>query len=155
MEPLIVLIVAFATGLLITRIVKKVWLVSFTGTMAMSIMLLFTAMGHFLYPAGMALMLPDFIPRRLEIIYLTGGIEILAATGLLIPRYRKLAAILLIIFFVLVLPANIYAAIHHVNLKTATYDGSGVNYLWFRVPLQLLFITWAYYFSVRTSKKIK
>ncbi|MEI9908480.1 MAG: hypothetical protein WDO71_01690 [Bacteroidota bacterium] len=47
MEPLIVLIVAFATGLLITRIVKKVWLVSFTGTMAMSIMLLFTAMGHF------------------------------------------------------------------------------------------------------------
>jgi uncharacterized membrane protein len=114
-------------------------------------MLLVTAIGHFLYPAGMALMLPDFIPFKKEVIYLTGIIEVAAAIGLLIPRFQKLTAWLLILFFVMILPANIYAAIHHVNLTTATYDGSGLNYLWFRIPLQVLFIAWVYYFAIKNK----
>jgi uncharacterized membrane protein len=112
-------------------------------------MLLFTGVSHFLYPEGMALMLPGFIPFKKEVIYLTGVIEIAAAVGLLIPRYRKLTAWLLIIFFLAILPANIHAAINHVNLRTATFDGAGVNYLWFRVPLQIFFIAWVYYFGIK------
>lgn len=151
MEPLIILFTAFVLTVIMERIIKKKWSISFAGRLAMSVMLLFAAVGHFLYPAGMALMLPDFVPYKMEVIYATGIIEIAGAIGLLIPRYQKLTAWLLILFFVLILPANINAAIHHVNLKTATYDGSGLNYLWLRVPLQVLFMIWVYYFGVKIT----
>lgn len=129
--------------------IKHGWKFPLAGRIAMSVMLLLTGIGHFIYPAGMALMLPDFIPFKMELIYFTGLIEIAAAIGLLIPRIQKLTAWLLIIFLISIFPANIYAAIHHVNLQTATYDGSGLSYLWFRVPLQILFIGWVYYFGIR------
>ena len=152
MKPLIVLVVVFILALLILRATKKEWMISFAGRIAMSVMLLFTALGHFLYPEGMVLMLPDFIPFKKAMIYLTGCIEIAAANGLLIPRLRKLTGWLLIIFFILILPANIHAAIHQVNLETATNDGNGLNYLWFRIPLQLFFIGWVYLFAVKNVR---
>lgn len=151
MEPLIILVVVFILALLIIRAVKKTWMIAFAGRIAMSVMLLFTALGHFLYPEGMVLMLPDFIPFKKGVIYLTGCIEIAAANGLQIPRFRKLTGRLLILFFIMILPANIYAAIHNVNLKTATYDGSGPGYLWFRIPLQVLFIAWIYFFGIKNK----
>lgn len=149
MEPLIILVTIFLLAVVIIRIIKKKWQLNLAGRITMSVLLLFTAAAHFIYPEGMALMLPGFIPYKAAVIYLTGIIEILAATGLLIPRYQKLTSWLLILFLVLILPANIHAAIHQVNLKTATNDGRGLNYLWFRIPLQLLFIAWVYYFGVK------
>jgi uncharacterized membrane protein len=152
MEPLIILTVVFIVTLVSARIIRKAWMYSFAGCAAMGVMLVFTGISHFLFPEGMALMLPDFIPFKKEVIYLTGVIEIAAAAGLLIPRFRKMTAWLLIIFFIAILPANIHAAIHHVNLRTASFDGSGLNYLWFRVPLQILFIAWVYYFGIKKDK---
>ncbi|MEN6455397.1 MAG: hypothetical protein ABFD10_14165 [Prolixibacteraceae bacterium] len=110
----------------------------------MSAMLLFTAIGHFVFTTGMAMMLPDFVPYKTETVYLTGIIEIAAAIGLLIPRFRVITAWLLITFFLLVLPANIYAAVNRVNYQRAAIEGPGPAYLWFRVPLQLFFIIWTY-----------
>ena len=154
MEPLIILIVVFVITLVSARLIRKAWLYSFAGCVAMSVMLIFTGISHFLFPEGMALMLPGFIPFKKEVIYLTGVIEIAAAAGLLIPRLRKMTAWLLIIFFIAILPANIHAAIHHVNLRTANFDGSGLNYLWFRVPLQIFFIGWVYYFGIKKDKHL-
>jgi len=152
MEPLLILIGTFIFGLISLRVVRKSWMPFPAGKLAMSIMLVFTAAGHFLYPEGMALMLPESIPFRKEIIYATGVIELAAAIGILIPRFQRLTGWLLIIFFVSILPANIYAAIHRVNLQTATYDGKGTEYLWFRIPLQILFIAWVYYFVIPKRK---
>ena len=154
MEPLITLIVFFIITLVSARMIRKAWLYSFAGCVAMSVMLTFTGISHFLFPEGMALMLPGFVPFKKEVIYLTGVIEMAAAAGLLIPRFRKITAWLLIIFFIAILPANIHAAIHHVNLRTASFDGSGLNYLWFRVPLQILFIAWVYYFGIKKDKHL-
>ncbi len=148
---LIVLIVTFFLSLVTLKIIKKDWQFPLAGRIAMSVMLLLTGAGHFIFPEGMALMLPDFIPFRMAIIYVTGIIEMAASIGLLIPRLQKLTAWLLIIFLISIFPANIYAVIHHVNLQTATYDGSGFDYLWFRIPLQLLLVGWVYYFGVRTE----
>lgn len=89
-------------------------------------------------------MVPRFIPFKTGIVYLTGVIEILFAIGVLIPAYRVFTAWSLIIFLILVLPANIYAAIQRVDYQKATFNGSGINYLWFRIPLQILFIVWTY-----------
>ena len=121
----------------------------------MSCMLVFTAIGHFVYTHGMSLMLPSYIPFRHGVIYLTGIIELFAAVGLLIPRLQHLTAWFLIIFFVLILPANIHAALNKIDFQTGTTNGNGIAYLWFRVPLQILFIWWTYYFGIRKEVKAK
>jgi uncharacterized membrane protein len=72
--------------------------------------------------------------------------EIAAAVGLLINPMKSLTAWLLIIFFIAVLPANINASIKEIDYQTDTKTGSGAQYLWFRVPLQLFFIIWVYFF---------
>jgi uncharacterized membrane protein len=43
------------------------------------------------------------------------------SVGLLIPQMRHVTAMLLIIFFVLILPANINAAIRKVNYQKGAY----------------------------------
>jgi len=94
-------------------------------------------------------MIPGFIPFKTELVYLTAIIEIVAAIGLLIAGLSVLTAWLLILFFVLLLPFNIKAAIEHLDIEKGTLNGNGLNYLWFRIPLQILFITWTYISSIR------
>ncbi|GAA4793937.1 hypothetical protein GCM10023231_22890 [Olivibacter ginsenosidimutans] len=149
MKPLFVLICVFAVFLIGTRLFKHNFDYKLSGRMALVAMLLFTSLGHFLYTKGMSMMLPDFIPFRIELIYLTGIIEIVAAVGVFIPSLRITTGILLMVFFVLVLPANIYAAIKQLNYETATFDGKGISYLWFRIPFQILLILWTYFFVIK------
>jgi uncharacterized membrane protein len=120
-----------------------------SGKIAMSVMLLFTSIGHFKFTNGMAMMMPERMPAKKEMILITGVIEILAAIGILISSTAKLTGILLIIFFVLILPSNVSAAIRHVNYEKADYTGKGTEYLWFRIPFQLLLIGWVYFFIIR------
>lgn len=121
----------------------------------MSAMLLLTASGHFLFPQGMTMMIPDFIPYKNFIVYLTGVLEILAAIGLIMEDYSRLSSVLLIIFFIVILPANINAAIHNVDLRTGDNSGPGIEYLYSRIPMQLIFIVWTYFFGIRLNRKNK
>lgn len=151
MEVVTVLTIAFILSTVISRLVKKQWNVIFSGNLAMCIMLCFTAIGHVIYAKGMTMMLPDFIPFKLAIVYITGIMEVIFGILLLGSKYRRMTGITIIIFFILILPANIYEAVNYVNLETATYNGVGPIYLWFRIPLQLFLIGWVYFFSVRGS----
>lgn len=144
MKPLIVLLGAFALALLLIKVAKGCFNFALAGCIAMSAMLTFTAVAHFTFTRGMALMVPGFIPAKTPVIYATGIMEFVAAIGLLIPSVRVLTAWLLVVFFVLILPANISAAIRRIDYQKGSSDGSGPSYLWFRVPLQLLFIAWTY-----------
>lgn len=135
MKPLIVLLVSFLLVLVAMRTFTEEWDTDLAGNLAMSVMLAFTAIGHFAYTEGMIMMLPSAIPYKRELVIITGVIEALAATGLQISSLQRITAILLIAFFVVVLPANIYAAVHSVNYQKATRDGSGATYLLFRIPL--------------------
>lgn len=149
MKPLIVLLSVFMISLLITKIFKNAFDIALSGRVAMSAMLVFTAIGHFAFNKGMTMMLPDFIPFKAQVVYLTGIIEIAAAIGLFIPSLRIVTAWFLIAFFILILPANIHAAIKQIDYQKGTFDGNGLIYLWFRVPLQLLFITWTYLSAIK------
>ncbi len=149
MKPLIILLSTFLISLLIIKVTKKEYDFALSARIAMSIMLAFTAIGHFVYTKGMTLMIPSPIPLKQSIIYFTGIMEIVLAIGLLFPKYLLISGKLIILFFILLLPANIYAAINTVNYQTATYDGPGLMYLWFRIPLQILFIVWVWLSSVR------
>src|SRR5690625_1917941 len=98
MKPLIILISVFIISLLVNKIFKGNVEFALSGRIAMSAMLLFTAIGHFAFTKGMSMMLPDFIPFKTETVYLTGVIEIAAAIGLFIPNFRGVTAWLLIVF---------------------------------------------------------
>ena len=102
MKPLIILISVFIISLLVNKIFKGNVEFALSGRIAMSAMLLFTAIGHFAFTKGMSMMLPDFIPFKTETVYLTGVIEIAAAIGLFIPNFRGVTAWLLIVFFILI-----------------------------------------------------
>lgn len=115
----------------------------------MAAMLFVTGGAHFGFAKGMVMMLPEAIPFRLGIVYFTGVIEIAAGIGLLIPAMARRTGWWLIAFFVCITPANIYAALHYVNLQKASFDGAGPEYLWFRLPLQLVFIGWVYFSAIR------
>lgn len=149
MKPLIVLLSVFAISLLVTKIFHGNFEFALSARIAMAAMLLFTAMGHFAFTKGMTMMLPDFIPYKTETVYLTGIIEIIAAIGLFIPKVRVLTGWLLIVFFILILPANIYASINKIDYQEGTFNGNGLVYLWFRIPLQILFIVWVYLSAIR------
>ena len=148
MKPLIVLIGVFVLCLGITALIGSAE-INLSGRIAMSAMLSFTAMGHFKFPDGMAMMMPPFFSAKKQIVLITGMIEVLAAGGLLVSSTIKITGILLIVFFLLILPANIYAAMKKVNLEKSDYSGNGINYLWFRIPEQVFFIAWVYYFAVK------
>jgi uncharacterized membrane protein len=149
MKPLFVLLGAFIISLLFIKLFTKAFDYRLSGRIAMSVMLVFTAIGHFAFTKGMTMMLPNFIPCKTEVIYLTGVIEILAAAGLLIPGFKVWTGWALILFFILLLPGNIKAALDHVDYQKGTFDGNGPAYLWFRIPLQILFIVWTYLSAIR------
>ena len=144
MKPLVVLFVSFCVSLIAIKVFRGQYDAAMSARIAMSVMLVFTSTAHFAFTKGMTMMMPAFIPFKKQLVYLTGIIEIIAAVGLQLPALRVLTAWLLIVFFVLLLPANINAALRRVDYQKGTLTGSGVNYLWFRVPLQVLFIVWTY-----------
>lgn len=153
MKPLIVLLTIFGIGYLVKRLFKLDKLsVAYLAKFAMSSMLVFTGIGHFVFAEGMAEMLPEIIPFKIEIIYGTGILEIIGAIALLMPDYSRWAGIGLILFLIAILPTNIYAALHHINPITGALDGPGSEYLLFRIPLQVFFIIWIYISSVRSNQ---
>jgi len=151
MKPLVVLLFSFIISLIVIKIVHATYNYALSARIAMSMMLVFTAAGHFAFTEGMSMMIPPFIPFKTNLVYLTGIFEIILAIGLLIPRLTVISAWTLILFLCAMLPANIYASIHQVNYQKGTFDGSGLSYLWFRIPLQFLFITWTYLSSIRIT----
>ena len=142
MKALIVLIIAFGIGIVTIKIGWSHYDVALAARIAMSVMLLFTSLGHFMFRKGMAMMIPGFVPFKQTMVFLTGFFEIAAAITLPFSNLRIITGWLLVVFFLLMLPANINAAIKHIDYEKGTYEGKGIKYLWFRVPLQILFIAW-------------
>jgi uncharacterized membrane protein len=148
MKVLIVLLSTFIISIIISHFLVGDWNIIFSGNLAMMLMLCFSSLGHFMYTDGMVMMMPGFIPFKRFVVYFTGVLEPTLGIALLFNVSRPVAGITLLIMLVLMLPANINAAVKHVSFEKATYDGNGPTYLWFRVPLQLLFIGWVLYFSI-------
>ena len=149
MKPLLILLAVFTITMGITKLLTQQVNVIFSAQLGMCAMLCFTAAGHFIFTKGMTMMVPPIVPFKTALVYFTGVLEIVLGIGLLIPAVRMYAGYLLIILFIVLLPANIYAAIKQINYQKGTLDGYGLSYLWFRVPLQFLFIGWIYFSSIK------
>ncbi|MCP3031817.1 hypothetical protein LF817_10725 [Halobacillus sp. A1] len=95
---------------------------------------------HFIYDTGFAAMLPDFVPFKLEVVYVTAIIEWMLSLFLIFPQTRRLAGIATAIFLLAVLPANIYAAIH--GIPAPWSEETNLTALWIRPLFQPLLIWW-------------
>lgn len=112
---------------------------------ALAAMLVLTGTTHFLPDAlaggpvpthgDFVPMVPPFVPFPGFQVYLTGVLELLGALGLVLTRTRRVAGVGLVALFVVLLPANIYAAIADI-----AFNGAPATPLWFRIPEQLLYI---------------
>ncbi|WP_218826185.1 DoxX family protein [Actinomadura mexicana] len=127
-----------------------------SGAHALATMLLFTGAAHFVPDSvtvmpshgDLAAMVPPFVPLPHLMIYATGVLELLGAVGLVVATTRTTAGFGLAALFVLMFPANVYAAIEDVPL-----NDDPATPLWFRVPEQILFITVALWAAKRPPRR--
>jgi uncharacterized membrane protein len=107
----------------------------------LSLFFTFTSIGHFIRTEEMSAMLPSSILYRVELIYVTGALELLGAIGVWIPGLMRLTGLCLILMLIGLLPANIYSAMHRIDFGG---HAAGPAYLLVRVPFQLFVIGWTY-----------
>ncbi|MFD6104212.1 hypothetical protein ACFWFQ_16265 [Nocardia salmonicida] len=113
---------------------------------ALAVMLVMTGTAHFVPAsvtvmpnyADMVAMIPPFVPFPGVMVLASGVLELLAAIGLILTRTRWLAGWALVPLFLLLLPANIYAA-----LDDIPFAGEPASPLWQRIPEQILYIGFA------------
>ena len=100
---------------------------------------------HFVRPKPFVRIVPKYLPAPLALVYISGFFEILGGLGLLIPGTRSWAAWGLIALYIAVFPANVYMLTHDISLDPRKPIPRWA--LWLRLPFQLLFIAWAYWFT--------
>lgn len=105
----------------------------------------FAGVMHFVIPGEYVKIMPPYLPLHWELVYLSGVAEIVLGVALLVPRTRRWAAWGVIALLVAVFPANVQMAVDDIALFGATEGGGVLN--WLRLPLQLVLIGWAYWYT--------
>ncbi len=99
---------------------------------------------HFRDPQPFVRIVPAVLPAPATLVLVSGFFEILGGLGLLVPRTRRAAAWGLIALYVAVFPANINMAINNIPMGDHVVPPL---FLWLRLPLQAVFIVWAWWFT--------
>jgi uncharacterized membrane protein len=97
---------------------------------------------HFLRPDDFVKIVPAFFPMPRLLVFVSGFFEIAGGVGLLIPRFRRAAAIGLIALYIAVFPANVNMAVNGIQPVGYTIPAFA---LWLRLPFQLAFIALAWW----------
>jgi uncharacterized membrane protein len=104
---------------------------------------------HFVNPALYLRIMPPYLPWPLPLVYLSGILEVGLGALLFISRVRRLAAWGLILLLIAVSPANVHMALH-----PELYPAISPVLLWARLPLQLVLIAWAYWYTNPLRQKL-
>ena len=97
-------------------------------------------LNHFINPAFYLKAMPPYLPWPLFLVYLSGFFEVALGVLLLAPALTRIAAWGLVALLIAVFPANIQMAIN-----PELYPDISPLALWLRLPLQAVFIAWAYW----------
>jgi uncharacterized membrane protein len=106
---------------------------------ALAIFMIFAGAMHFLNPQFYLAMMPPYLPFHELLVELSGIFEILLGIGLLVPKLVVIASYGCIALFVAVFPANL-----HMAVNPHMFSDIQPALLYLRLPLQLLFIYWAW-----------
>ena len=101
---------------------------------------------HFVNPGFYLNIMPPYLPWHLELVYLSGIIEIVLGIMVLIPRFTSISGWGIIALLIAVFPANL-----HMALNPHLYPNIKPILLYIRLPLQGVFMYWAYW-ATRPSK---
>jgi uncharacterized membrane protein len=108
--------------------------------LALSLFFVVAGLNHFVDPDFYVVMVPPYLPAHLELVYLSGVLEILGGLGVLIPRVRAVSGWGLVLLLVAVVPANL-----HMALNVELFPSMSPTILYARLPFQAVFIVWAYW----------
>ena len=97
---------------------------------------------HFINPSFFLKIVPPYLPFHLELVYLSGGFEILFGLGLIFKKTRFYASWGLVFLLIAVYPANIYLAFN--ELPQEAINISSFVASWVRLPIQFVLIWLAY-----------
>jgi uncharacterized membrane protein len=103
---------------------------------------------HFINTDFYLKMMPPVLPAHLFLVYLSGVFETALGILLLIPRYTRLAAWGLIALLIAVFPANVYMA-----MNAEMFAEFSRTALYLRLPLQIVLIAWAFWFTLSNNKR--
>ncbi|QDT98714.1 DoxX family protein [Gimesia aquarii] len=103
---------------------------------------------HFVNPDFFLKIMPPYLPWHLELVYLSGFFEIGLGISLCIPRISIWAAWGIIALLIAVFPANIHLYLHQEIMPAPPW----LHLI--RLPLQSLFILWAYWHTRPTLEQI-
>ena len=95
---------------------------------------------HFVHPDFYLGIMPPYLPAHLELVYLSGFFEALGGVAVLVPGVRARAGWGLILLLMAVYPANVHMALH-----PELFPDISAFMLYARLPLQVLFVAWAYW----------
>lgn len=109
-----------------------------------AILFIMGGMNHFLSVDFYLKMMPTYLPMHLELVYLSGVIEIILGVGLLISKWERKSAISIVLLLLAVFPANI-----HMYLNPDLFPNVTSLALLIRLPMQFLFIGLVWVFFIR------
>lgn len=104
---------------------------------------------HFIAPDPFVAIVPDYLPEPLLLVWVSGVFEILGGVGLLVPRTRAAAGWGLIALYIAVFPANVWMATEGIAPEGMEVAPA---LAWGRLPLQIVFIAWAWWVSRPDSR---
>jgi len=107
---------------------------------------------HFVAPKVYAGIVPPALPRKLDLVYLSGVAEIGLGLGVLFERTRAASAWGLIALLLAVFPANVHMAVNDVTVEGAPdfLNEASDAALWARLPLQAVLALWAWWYTQPT-----
>ena len=87
--------------------------------------------------------MPPYLPAHRELVLISGAAEIAGGVGALSARTRPLARWWMVALLIAISPANVHMAMHPDQIKGLPKVPRWA--LWARLPLQAVFIAWAWH----------
>lgn len=104
----------------------------------LALFFIYAGIQHFIKPAFYEAFVPDFLPFKTAMIYISGILEFAFGLLLFVPKYAKWGATGILVLLVFFLPVHVW----DVFTDNPAIGSQKAAYI--RLPFQFLFIAWAY-----------
>lgn len=108
----------------------------------MALFYIVNGLNHFANQETYLKIMPPYVPWHKALVMLSGAAEIILGLMLFIPSLTRFASWGIILLLIAIFPANL-----HMALNSHLYSSLRPITLYLRLPLQLVFIAWAFWYS--------
>ncbi len=102
----------------------------------------FAGVMHFVKPHWYERIMPSWLPAHTELVYASGVAEIAGGLATMYAPTRRAGSLWSIATLLAVFPANVSMALNADDFAETVPGGEPT--LWARLPVQILFMAWAY-----------